>query len=122
MAEERGQAGWRPLITKKPGKTVCCDELVSVGSPVEWHPAKGIRHLPGECGRGMQSLAPTPPAPHREQPVASDRDVLPTGERLILARHASTCRVCGERVEVGTAIWWKPGESRARHRDCPVAD
>jgi hypothetical protein len=67
MAEEREQAGWRPLITKKPGKTVCCDELVSVGSPVEWHPAKGIRHLPGECGRGMQSLRLP-----RRRPIASN--------------------------------------------------
>jgi len=122
MAEDREQGGWRPWITKKPGRTVCCGELVSVGSRVEWHPAKGIRHVPGECGHGMQSLAPTPPAPDREQPVASDRDVLPTGERLIPARRASTCRVCGEHIDPGAPIWWKPGESRARHGGCPVAN
>jgi hypothetical protein len=118
MSEQEHDPQWRSITTKKAARALCCGELVAIGTNVRWHPDKGVRHLPGACGRGLQSLAPTEPRPDLEQPVMADNEVLSSGERLIAARRASTCRVCGQDIEKGAPIWWKPGESVARHSSC----
>jgi len=46
-----------------------------------------------------------PPAPER------------AAKRAIRAQHASWCRVCGNRCEVGALVYWRQGEGIV-HREC----